>query len=42
MNNGLPLLGEKMPEMIVKTTHGDLNIPKDYNCYDWWFCHKKI
>ncbi|WP_457572021.1 peroxiredoxin [Desulfovulcanus sp.] len=30
MNNGLPLLGEKMPEMVVKTTHGKINIPKDY------------
>lgn len=27
---GIPLIGEKMPEMEVQTTHGMKNIPKDY------------
>lgn len=27
---GIPLLGEKMPELTVKTTHGVKNIPGDY------------
>lgn len=26
----LPLIGDKFPEMQVKTTHGMINIPKDY------------
>ncbi|OKY77245.1 MAG: AhpC/TSA family peroxiredoxin [Candidatus Methanohalarchaeum thermophilum] len=28
--NGIPLIGEKLPEMEVQTTHGNINIPKDY------------
>lgn len=28
--NGFPLLGDKFPELKVKTTHGEMNIPKDY------------
>ena len=28
--SGIPLIGEKMPEMEVQTTHGMINIPKDY------------
>ena len=27
---GLPLLGEAIPEMRVLTTHGEKNIPGDY------------
>lgn len=27
---GLPLIGDKFPEMVVKTTHGMINLPKDY------------
>jgi len=27
---GLPLIGDKFPELQVKTTHGMINIPKDY------------
>lgn len=27
---GIPLIGEKMPELQVQTTHGVKNIPKDY------------
>lgn len=27
---GMPLLGEKVPEMELKTTHGVMNFPKDY------------
>ena len=30
MENGMPLLGAKMPSMTVKTTHGMKNIPEDY------------
>ena len=30
MENGMPLLGAKMPSMTVKTTHGNKNIPEDY------------
>jgi peroxiredoxin 2/4 len=29
-NIGIPLLGEKMPEFEVQTTHGVINFPKDY------------
>ena len=28
--NKFPLIGEKMPEMTVATTHGPKNIPGDY------------
>jgi len=28
--NSFPLIGDKMPEMEVQTTHGMINIPKDY------------
>jgi peroxiredoxin (alkyl hydroperoxide reductase subunit C) len=27
---GIPLIGEKVPEFTVKTTHGVINFPKDY------------
>jgi len=27
---GIPLLGEKLPEMTVHTTRGTINLPKDY------------
>ncbi len=30
MENNMPLIGEKMPEMEVKTTKGMKNLPKDY------------
>jgi peroxiredoxin (alkyl hydroperoxide reductase subunit C) len=30
MDNRIPLLGEKFPEMTVKTTHGMMNLPEDY------------
>ncbi|MGI5173420.1 peroxiredoxin [Treponema sp. HNW] len=30
MENGMPLLGAKIPSMTVKTTHGMMNIPEDY------------
>ncbi|MFW5996304.1 MAG: peroxiredoxin [Halanaerobiaceae bacterium] len=30
MNNSFPLIGEKFPELKVQTTHGEKNIPKDY------------
>jgi peroxiredoxin (alkyl hydroperoxide reductase subunit C) len=26
---GLPLIGDKFPELVVKTTHGMMNLPKD-------------
>ena len=29
-NSGIPLLGEKMPEMKVNTTHGPKKLPDDY------------
>ncbi|MCF7928967.1 MAG: peroxiredoxin [Spirochaetales bacterium] len=29
-NQGLPLLGDKFPELEVKTTHGPKSLPKDY------------
>lgn len=29
MEERMPLLGEKFPEIIVKTTHGVLNLPED-------------
>ncbi len=32
---GIPLLGEKLPEMEVQTTKGIINIPKDY--HGKWF-----
>lgn len=28
--NGIPLLGEKLPDLEVQTTRGTLNIPKDF------------
>jgi peroxiredoxin (alkyl hydroperoxide reductase subunit C) len=28
--NGFPLLGDKFPELKVKTTHGEMNIPADF------------
>lgn len=31
MENRIPLIGETFPEMEVKTTHGTLNLPKDYS-----------
>ncbi|HQQ25339.1 MAG TPA: peroxiredoxin [Methanomassiliicoccales archaeon] len=27
---GMPLIGDKFPEMVVKTTHGMINLPKDF------------
>lgn len=30
MENRIPLIGEKIPQMSVKTTHGMKNIPDDY------------
>ncbi len=30
VKNGIPLIGEKMPELTVQTTHGTKNIPGDY------------
>jgi len=30
MENSFPLIGEKFPEMTVKTTHGMINLPGDY------------
>ncbi len=30
-NVGMPLLGDKFPQMEVKTTKGVMNIPKDFN-----------
>jgi len=30
MENSMPLLGDKFPEMNVKTTHGMMNLPEDY------------
>lgn len=30
MENGMPLLGDKVPSLTVKTTHGMKNIPGDY------------
>ena len=30
MENGLPLLGDKLPSLIVKTTHGVKHVPEDY------------
>ncbi|MCF8217990.1 MAG: peroxiredoxin [Bacteroidales bacterium] len=29
-NQGMPLLGDKFPEMKVNTTHGPKNLPEDY------------
>ncbi|HBR10167.1 peroxiredoxin [Candidatus Bipolaricaulota bacterium] len=28
---GMPLLGDRFPEMDVPTTHGQMSLPKDYN-----------
>ncbi len=28
---GIPLLGEKVPEMVVQTTHGRMTIPNDFS-----------
>ena len=30
MENSFPLIGDKFPEMEVRTTHGIVNLPKDY------------
>ncbi|AEE17730.1 peroxiredoxin [Treponema brennaborense] len=30
MENGMPLLGDKIPSMTVKTTHGMKQLPEDY------------
>ncbi len=30
MENGIPLLGDKLPELKVKTTHGMMNLPGDF------------
>jgi probable peroxiredoxin len=30
MENGMPLLGDKLPSLIVKTTHGVKHVPEDY------------
>ena len=30
MENGMPLLGDKRPSLIVKTTHGVKHVPEDY------------
>ncbi len=29
-NNGMPLLGDKFPEVTVKTTHGQMELPEAY------------
>ena len=31
MENRIPLLGEKMPQLKVTTTHGTINLPGDYS-----------
>jgi len=31
MDERMPLIGEKFPEMVVKTTHGMKTLPKDYS-----------
>jgi peroxiredoxin (alkyl hydroperoxide reductase subunit C) len=28
---GLPLIGDQLPDMVVKTTHGMMSIPKDFS-----------
>lgn len=28
--NGIPLIGDKMPEIEVQTTHGKISLPRDY------------
>ena len=36
------LLGDEViipPASDVKTAEEN---PKKYDCYDWWFCHKKL
>ncbi|GAH21702.1 unnamed protein product, partial [marine sediment metagenome] len=35
---GIPLIGDKFPEMEVKTTHGMIKLPDDANeGGKWWF-----
>jgi len=29
-SGGMPLIGDPLPDMVVKTTHGMMNIPKDF------------
>lgn len=37
-DRGIPLLGDKFPEMEVMTTHGMMNLPADANeDGKWWF-----
>jgi len=37
-DKGIPLLGDKFPEMEVLTTHGMMNLPEDANENGkWWF-----
>ena len=33
-NTGIPLIGEKFPELTVQTTMGKINLPNDYK--DKW------
>lgn len=54
MEGKVPIIGDRFPEVEVATTHGSLKLPsafsgksakerkKKYECFDWWFCHKKI
>jgi peroxiredoxin (alkyl hydroperoxide reductase subunit C) len=30
-DQGMPLLGDRFPEMVVLTTHGKMSLPNDYN-----------
>jgi len=30
------------PASNVKAANERKNKSKDYKCYDWWFCHKKV
>ncbi len=30
-NGGMPLIGDRFPEMDVRTTHGNMNLPEDYS-----------
>jgi peroxiredoxin (alkyl hydroperoxide reductase subunit C) len=37
LNIGIPLLGDKFPEMEVLTTHGTMKLPEDLNKGGKWF-----
>ena len=38
----MPLIGDKFPKLAASDEKTAKKRLKEYDCYDWWFCHKKL